>query len=278
MHAFGQLTLIIYINKDERGDLATLIGLIIAWALIIGTIAVGSGALVFINIPSVVIVFGGTIAVVMMRFSLGQFLSAFKTAGKAFTSKEETIEELISLVVDLSTVARKEGLLALEGREIDNPVLQAGITMLVDGHESGVVRGSLTTEMNETVARHNIGQAIFKSMGEAAPAMGMIGTLVGLVQMLSNMSDPKSIGPAMAVALLTTLYGAMIANMFALPVADKLALRSMEEQMKKNIIIMSVLGIQEGQNPKVLEELLKNYLPSSKRDADLPAVGEEAME
>ena len=111
--------------------------------------------------------------------------------------------------------------LALEGREIENPVLQKGVTMLVDGHEPNVVKNALVTEMNETVARHNIGQAIFKSIGDAGPAMGMIGTLVGLVQMLSNMSDPKSIGPAMAVALLTTLYGAMLANMFALPVSGR---------------------------------------------------------
>ena len=223
------------------------------------------------------IVLGGTFAVVMMRFTLSQFLGAFKTAGKAFSHKGESAEELIASVVELATVARKEGLLALEGREINNPVLQTGITMLVDGHEPGVVRKSLTTEMNETVARHGIGQAIFKQIGDAGPAMGMIGTLVCLVQMLSNMSDPKSIGPAMAVALLTTLYGAMLANMFALPISDKLALRSTEEQMKKNIIITSVLGIQEGQNPKVLEDLLKNYLPSSKRDAELPDA-EEAVE
>ena len=258
-------------------DLATLIGAIAAWALIIATIALGSGALVFINAPSIMIVLGGTFAVVMMRFTLSQFLGAFKTAGKAFSHKGESAEELIAAVVDLATVARKEGLLALEGREINNPVLQTGITMLVDGHEPGVVRKSLTTEMNETVARHGIGQAIFKQIGDAGPAMGMIGTLVCLVQMLSNMSDPKSIGPAMAVALLTTLYGAMLANMFALPISDKLALRSTEEQMKKNIIITSVLGIQEGQNPKVLEDLLKNYLPSSKRDAELPDA-EEAVE
>ncbi|BDZ72656.1 hypothetical protein GCM10025856_03750 [Methylophaga marina] len=125
--------------------------------------------------------------------------------------------------------------------------------------------------MNETVNRHSIGQQIFKTMGDAGPAMGMIGTLVGLVQMLSNMSDPKSIGPAMAVALLTTLYGAMLANMFALPVSDKLALRSSEELMNKSIIIESVMGIQEGQNPKVLGELLQNFLPASKRDTDEPA-------
>ncbi len=249
-------------------DLATLIGFLAAWGLIIATIALGSGAMVFVNAPSLMIVLGGALAVVLMRFTLGQFIGSIKTAMKAFMYKSETPEELIETVVELATIARKEGLLALEGQEINNPVLASGIRMLVDGHEAAIVQKALTTEMNETVNRHKIGQAIFKQIGDAGPAMGMIGTLVGLVQMLSNMSDPKSIGPAMAVALLTTLYGAMLANMFALPVSDKLALRSAEEQMNKNIILQSVLGIQEGQNPKVLEELLKNYLPASKRDTD----------
>ena len=246
-------------------DLATLIGFLLAWGLIIATIALGSGALVFINAPSLMIVLGGALAVVMMRFTLGQFIGSIKTAMKAFLYKSESPEELITSVVELATIARKEGLLALEGQEITNPVLATGIRMLVDGHEGSVVRKALSTEMNETVSRHKIGQDIFKQIGDAGPAMGMIGTLVGLVQMLSNMSDPKSIGPAMAVALLTTLYGAMLANMFALPVSDKLSLRSAEEQMNKNIIIQSVIGIQEGQNPNVLEELLRNYLPASKR-------------
>jgi chemotaxis protein MotA len=249
-------------------DLATLIGLVLAWLLVIGTIAMGSGALVFVNIPSMTIVIGGTIAVVMMRFTLSQTIGSFKVAMKAFMYKAESPEELIATVVELAGVARKEGLLALENQEINNPVLAKGVSLLVDGHEPAIVRKALTTEMNETVSRHRTGQDLFKAMGDAAPAMGMIGTLVGLVQMLSNMSDPKSIGPAMAVALLTTLYGAMIANMFALPVSDKLAMRSAEERMNKVIIIESILGIQDGQNPKVLEELLNNFLPKSRRDAE----------
>lgn len=249
-------------------DLATLIGFLLAWVLIIGTIATGSSALVFVNIPSLVIVLGGALAVVMMRFSLGQFIGSIKTAMKAFLHKPESPEDLISTVVELAGIARKEGLLALEGQEINNSVLATGIRMLVDGHEATIVNKALSTEMNETVSRHKIGQSIFKQIGDAGPAMGMIGTLVGLVQMLSNMSDPKSIGPAMAVALLTTLYGAMLANMFALPISDKLSLRSDEEKLNKVIIIQSVLGIQEGQNPKVLEELLNNFLPASQRNGD----------
>ncbi len=247
-------------------DLATLLGLLIAWGLIIATIALGSGALVFINAPSLMIVLGGTIAVVLMRFTVGQFIGSIKTAMKAFLYKAESTDDLINSVVDLAGIARKEGLLALEGQDITNPVLGMGIRMLVDGHEATVVKKALSTEMNEMVSRHKLGQDIFKQIGDAGPAMGMIGTLVGLVQMLSNMSDPKSIGPAMAVALLTTLYGAMLANMFALPISDKLALRSAEEQLNKSIIIQSVLAIQEGQNPKVLDELLKNFLPPSKRE------------
>lgn len=249
-------------------DLATLLGFLAAWGLIIATIALGSGAMVFVNVPSLMIVIGGAIAVVLMRFTLGQFIGSIKTAMKAFLYKAESPEDLITSVVELATIARKEGLLALENQEVENPVLAKGITMLVDGHEPAVVKKSLTTEMNETINRHKIGQDIFKQIGDAGPAMGMIGTLVGLVQMLSNMSDPKSIGPAMAVALLTTLYGAMLANMFALPVSDKLSLRSAEEATNKNIIIESVIGIQEGQNPKVLDDLLKNYLPPSKRNTE----------
>jgi len=249
-------------------DLATLIGFLAAWGLIIATIAMGAGAMVFVNMPSLMIVIGGAFAVVLMRFTLGQFIGSIKTAMKAFMYKSESPAELIDGVVELAAVARKEGLLALEGQEINNPVLAKGISMLVDGHEPAVVKKTLTTEMNETVARHKIGQDIFKQIGDAGPAMGMIGTLVGLVQMLSNMSDPKSIGPAMAVALLTTLYGAMLANMFALPVSDKLSLRSTEEQMNKTIIIESVLGIQDGQNPKVLEQVLRNYLPPSQRESE----------
>lgn len=248
-------------------DLATLLGLATAWGLIIATIALGAAAGTFVNVPSLMIVIGGTFAVVLMRFTLGQFIGSIKTAMKAFLHKSDTPEEIIEQVVELAAIARKEGLLALERQEINNPVLAKGVTMLVDGHEPGVKK-ALLTELNETLNRHSIGQQIFKAIGDAAPAMGMIGTLVGLVQMLSNMSDPKSIGPAMAVALLTTLYGAMLANMFALPIADKLSLRSNEEQMTKNIIIESVLGIQEGQNPKILGEILKNFLPASKRDAE----------
>ena len=246
-------------------DLATLVGFLAAVGIIASAIFMGGSVGMFFNVPSLLVVVGGTCGAVMMKCTLGQFLGAFKVAMKAFLFKLESPEEIIEASIEMANEARKGGLLALEGKDTNNAFLKNGIQMMVDGHEPDVVRQTLTNEMNLTVARHESGQSIFKSMGDTAPAMGMIGTLIGLVQMLANMSDPKSIGPAMAVALLTTLYGAVIANVFALPLADKLALRSEEERMIKSMIIDSLLGIQEGRNPRVIEEMLKTYLPGSKR-------------
>jgi chemotaxis protein MotA len=152
-----------------------------------------------------------------------------------------------------------------EEKDTGNPFSQMGIQMMVDGHKPDVVRQMITSEMSLTVERHDLGQKIFKSIAYVAPAIGMIGTLIGLVQMLSNTDDPKTIGPSMAVALLTTLYGAMIANVFAGPIAEKLGLRSNEERLVKSMIIDGVSGIQEGRNPRVIEGMLMTYLPGSKR-------------
>ena len=149
--------------------------------------------------------------------------------------------------------------------EIEDEFMQNGVNLLIAGHQPDIVRDMLTKDMTLTLQRHEEGQNIFKAIGDVGPAMGMIGTLIGLVQMLSAMDDPKQIGPAMAVALLTTLYGAILANMFALPVADKLALRSTEEKDRKRLIIDALLGIQEGQNPRVIESMLEAYLPKSAR-------------
>jgi len=248
-------------------DLATLLGLLGAFGIIIASIVVGGSAIVFVNVPSLLVVVGGTIFVVLMKFPLGHFLGAFKIALKAFLHKAEDPNDLIREGVALANVARKEGVLGLENQEISNEFLKRGIQLCVDGHEPEFVRSMLTKDINLTIERHERGQAIFKAIGDVAPAMGMIGTLIGLVQMLSNMDDPKKIGPAMAVALLTTLYGAIIANAFAMPIADKLAHRTMEERLNKSLILEAINGIQEGINPRVMEELLKTYLPPSKRDA-----------
>lgn len=246
-------------------DLATLIGLVAGFGVMIGAIFLGGSAGMFINTPSLVVVLGGTFAAVMMKFSMGQFIGAIKVALNVFMHKEEKVDGLITDLEAMANTARKEGLLALEGVEVNNTFLKKGIQMMVDGHTPEMVRGVLKKDMENTIDRHEIGQKIFKGFGDYAPAMGMIGTLIGLVQMLANMSDPKSIGPAMAVALLTTLYGAMIANLLALPIADKLALRSQEERRMKSLILDGLSGIQAGHNPRMIQEMLSTYLPQKQR-------------
>lgn len=246
-------------------DLATLVGILGAFGIILGAMTMSGGVGMYVDVPSVMIVFIGTIFVVLMKFSLAQFLGCFKVAGKAFMFKLVSPIELIEEVVALADEARKNGLLALEGKEVSDEFLQSGIQLLVDGHDAEVVKQLMTKDMMETVKRHDIGSKIWKQMGDVAPAMGMVGTLIGLVAMLSNMSDPASIGPAMAVALLTTLYGAMLANMVAIPISDKVALRKDEEGRIKAMVIDAIMGIQAGQNPRVIDSILRNYLPSSKR-------------
>jgi chemotaxis protein MotA len=246
-------------------DIATLIGLLGGFGIIIGAIATGGDIMLFVNLPSVLIVVGGTFMVTLMQVSLKDFLGSFNIAMKAFFYKIDDANQLIEEAVQLADVARKNGLLALEGQEIGNEFLKQGITLCVDGHDPALVQRMLSKDINLTIQRHEVGQRMFKNMATMAPAMGMIGTLVGLVQMLANMSDPASIGPAMAVALLTTLYGAVIANVFAQPLADKLARASQLERVNKSLILETISGIQEGMNPRVLEQMLSTYLPSSKR-------------
>ncbi|MDH3642150.1 MAG: flagellar motor protein PomA [Gammaproteobacteria bacterium] len=246
-------------------DLATLVGIVGAFGIVIASMVLGGSAGMFVNVPSLLIVLVGTLFVVLMKFSLGQFLGAIKVAVKAFSFKLAKPESIIEEVVDLADSARKGGLLSLEGKEVSSNFLSKGIQLLVDGHDADVVRTLLMKDLHQTLQRHEWGAKIFTAMGDVGPAMGMIGTLVGLVAMLANMDDPKSIGPAMAVALLTTLYGAMFANMFALPIADKLALRRDEEGRVKSMIIDALMAIQGGQNPRVIDSMLKAYLPESQR-------------
>ncbi len=247
-------------------DLATLVGLLGAIGIILGAIATGGDIGQFVNVASLLIVVGGSIMAVLMQFPLATFLGAFKVALKAFLVKTEKPADLITEALELANTARKNGLLALESVEISNEFLKRGIQLCVDGHDPEFVRRTLSRDVNQAIERHDKGRGIFKALGDSAPAMGMIGTLIGLVQMLSSMDDPKSIGPAMAVALLTTLYGAVIANAFALPIAEKLAYRSNEERINKSLILETIAGIQEGLNPRVLETVLKTYLPTNQRE------------
>lgn len=246
-------------------DLATLVGLVGAFGIVAWSMMSGGSMDMFINAPSLMIVMVGSLFVVLMKFNLGQFLGAIKVAAKAFSFKLVPADTLIEEVVELADAARKGGLLSLEGKETSSDFLSKGIQMLVDGHDADVVKAVLAKDLKQTIERHEWGAKIFTAMGDVGPAMGMIGTLIGLVAMLSNMDDPKSIGPAMAIALLTTLYGAMFANMIALPIADKLELRRVEEGRIKSMVIDALMAIQAGQNPRVIDSMLKSYLPEAAR-------------
>ncbi len=257
-------------------DLATLLGLTGALAAISVSIFMGGSAALFVDVPSIVIVLGGTFAITLMKFPLAHTLGAFSVAMKAFVHRSERASELIAQSVELATIARKEGLLGLEQVEVKNAFLRKGIQFVVDGHDPELVERMLSKDIDLTIERNEEGIKIFKAIGEVAPAMGMIGTIIGLVQMMSSMDDPKAIGPAMALALLTTLYGAVIANAVALPIADKLSHRSREESINGSLVLESVRSIQEGMNPRVMEELLDSYLPRKKRLRPPEQVHEEA--
>ena len=246
-------------------DFATLIGMLAAISVVAYAIFSAEGAEIFLNTQSILIVVFGTAFVVMMKFTFRQWLGAFAAAGTAFRSQADDPDELIAQMVELSGKARKEGMLALENVEIEYAFLKQGVRMLIDGASREVVSEVLYKDRQQFLDRQTWGTKVWGAWGEVAPAMGMIGTLVGLVQMLVDLSDPKAIGPAMAVALLTTLYGSLIANVIALPLCDKLTLRKATEGRLMAMCIDGVLGIQGGQNPRVLESMLKTYVDPKQR-------------
>jgi chemotaxis protein MotA len=254
-------------------DFATLIGLVGAILLIASAVILGVSPSVFINPPSLLIVIGGTLLVVLAKFSFSQFFGAFKATARAFKFKLPETQASIEELVEIANIARKEGVLGLEDREVSSPFLGQGIQMLVDGQDGNTIKQLLSKERLMTLDHNRSGAKVFTAMADVAPAMGMIGTLIGLVQMLSNMEDPKSIGPAMAVALLTTLYGAMIATMIATPIADKLSLRMTEEARMQSLYIDALVAIQEGTNPRIIEQMLSSYLPPKEREKVAEAEG-----
>ncbi|PIP80467.1 MAG: flagellar motor protein PomA [Gammaproteobacteria bacterium CG22_combo_CG10-13_8_21_14_all_40_8] len=246
-------------------DLATLIGAIGAYAIVVVAMILAGGLPQFIDIPSILIVLIGSHFIVIMKHTFPQFVGGIKVGLNSLSYKSENLQELIDKIVELADKARKGGLLSLEGAEIPNSFMKKGIGLLIDGHGEEVVSSILHGDVKLSSQRHEDGAAVFKSLADIAPAMGMIGTLVGLVGMLANMDDPKSIGPAMAIAILTTLYGALMANMMAIPVREKLLMRNEEDKLANKLIIDGLLSIQAGQNPRVIEQLLQGYLPEKSR-------------
>ncbi len=248
-------------------DIGTLIGMIAGLGLIFGSIAFGGSMGGFFDVPSILMVGGGTMAITFIMFPMGVVLGSFKVGMKAFFSKGRDAKALINLMVSLAEKARKESLVALEKVQVDDEFIKKGVQLVADGTEEGLVRAVLDTEISFMRRRHFQGQGVFKGMGTMAPAMGMIGTLVGLVQMLQNLDDPSSIGPAMAVALLTTFYGAVLANVIFLPLAKKLEERSAEEALYMEIAMEGVVSIMHGEHPSIVREKLLAFLAPALREA-----------
>lgn len=243
-------------------DIATIIGFVAGISLVAITIILGGSPEVFVSVSSLILVIGGTIAATLINYPLTDVLSVFNTVKNAFIHRLATPEHLIEKLVSFATVARREGILALESHAADSgdEFLQKSIQLAIDGTSPELIKDILTTEIAFMEDRHNMGQSILVTMGTFAPAFGMIGTLMGLVQMLVALDDPSKIGEGMALALLTTLYGALLANMVFLPAAGKLKVRTALELLSKEIIIEGILSIQSGDNPRVVEQKLKAFV------------------
>jgi chemotaxis protein MotA len=249
-------------------DIATVLGIVSAFGLVLSAILMGGSITLFVNIPSLLIVVGGTLGTTMINYPLKEVLGVVGVVKNVFFSKLLSAKEIIKQFGDFSNKARREGILALEAdvQEVEEEFLQKGIQLSIDGLEPNSIREILETEVGFIQDRHKLGAEIFTTMGTYAPAMGMVGTLVGLVQMLQNMSDPSSIGPAMAVALLTTFYGAVMANVLCMPIAGKLKTRSTEEVLVKEMMIEGVICLSNGENPRIVEQKLMAFLAPSQRE------------
>ena len=248
-------------------DITTILGLVLGTGFIIWSILLGGELLWYFDAPSVAVVVGGMIGGFLVAFPLKEVLTLGKVFGKVLKNNEFDVDQIITKIIELANVARREGLLALEEAvsEIKDDFLQKGVMLIVDGTDPELVKNILETEIENISERHGKGKSMFDMFGALGPAFGMIGTLIGLVAMLQNLSDPSSIGPAMAVALITTFYGSILANLIFIPMAAKLALKSGEEVLIRNVMIEGLLSIQAGENPRIIEEKLKVFLPPSVR-------------
>ncbi len=241
-------------------DLATIVGIICALAAM--AVGIGTGVAAFINIPSLLIVVGGTFGAAMVNYRFPQLIGAFAVAKQAFLYKPTSPTELIEELGKYAHQARREGILALESaaEEADDMFLKRALQLAVDGHEVPAIESILNNEIDQIKERHKSGAEIFTALASYSPAFGMIGTLIGLVLMLQSMNDPSTIGPSMAIALITTFYGAVMANLAFLPIAGKLRSRSQEELLYKELTMEGVLSISLGDNPRIVEQKLISYL------------------
>ena len=247
-------------------DLATVIGLFTGFFLLAYSIGFGSLGY-FVDVPSIIMVFGGTACSILINYPMSVVVKTVGYIKKAFTEKNADLQAVIEQMVSFAQTARRDGLLALEGKlqELKDPFMLRGIQMVIDGVSPDNVRSILTIDLEQMAARHSQGKGVVDALGAAAPSFGMIGTLVGLVLMLQNLSDPSALGPGMAVALITTFYGAVLANLAFIPVAGKLAVKNGSEILARQLMIEGMIAIQGGENPNVIRERLFSFLSPTMR-------------
>ena len=254
-------------------DIATVIGIVMGLFCVVGAIIAGGSPMVFVHIPSMLIVVGGMLASTLIHFSLKQVLSIMPVIKKTLFYKLPTQNELVQDMVDYSAVCRRDGALALEKElaTVDDPFLLQAMRMIVDGQEDEKIEDALDNEIRYLQERHSDGKKIMEFMGAAGPAFGMIGTLIGLVAMLQNLSDPAGLGAGMAVALITTFYGALLANLLFIPLAGKLGIRSKQESFIREMILQGVIGISRGESPTAVRERMQAFMSATKREEFKPS-------
>ena len=248
-------------------DIASLTGIVAGLGLIFSAILMGGDFSLFVNIPGIMIVVGGTLSATLLTFPLNDVMSAFKAAVFVFSSKQDNPNDMVFTMIELCKITRKEGLVGLSRTKTDHAFVAKACMLISDGAEESIITETLTIEIDAMKERHFIVQDVFTKMNAYAPAFGMIGTLIGLVQMLANLADPSSVGPAMGVALLTTFYGAVLAFMIFGPIAGKLKSRTAQEVMNLQIIFDGASSITQDANPRMVYEKLSSYIPSSQRKA-----------
>lgn len=251
-------------------DIATGLGLLAGATVVCTLMLMGGDLRMFVSDHAIIIIFGGSFAATLIRFPLSAIIHGLPLGARfAFTMRSTTQRELVDEIAALADIARKQGPLGLEKVEIEDAFLAKGIRFVADGYDSGFIRDNLERDRDNFLTHLEEGQKIYRAIGDCAPAFGMIGTLVGMVQMFANMTDPSKLGPFMATALLATLYGAVVANIICLPLADKLHLKQVNEEINRTLIIDGVLMIRESKSPTLVREMLLAYLPEKHRDEEV---------
>src|SRR5438874_241344 len=247
-------------------DIATSLGLIAGAIVLVSLILMGGDLRMFLDTHAFIVIFGGSFAATLIRFPLSSIFHGLPLGARfAFTMRRISQREMVDEIAELAEVARKQGPIGLEKIEAEDPFLAKGIRFVADGYDTTFIRDNLERDRDNFLTHLDEGQKIYRAIGDCAPAFGMIGTLIGMVQMFANMTDPSKLGPFMATALLATLYGALVANIFCLPIADKLHLKLVDEEINRTLIIDGILMIRDSKSPTLVREMLLAYLPEKHR-------------